>query len=1424
MNTASYPSAYIYELEVEGTVQTASPYTVSTTAGTTSDTYDTSKNLIYNKMSTTYPTAFAGFTDGLNAKVSVGGASSNWPLKFTYKLDDTYKIDKVRVTSDASNYGTGKLRLGEYSIYVSDNEADLYNNENLIATVVGETSNYGANQTVIDTIEFLETYDTTGEYIGFAIKTATLNTTSYPSAYIYELEVEGTANSTPPPTPPAPPTPTVTPTEYGSLTTSKGTTSDAINSADSIINGKAVTQSYANSFTHFTDGANTLVSRGSNAWPYKFTYKLDGIYEIEQVQIISGTGTQRLGEFEIYVSDSAEKLFESQNKKATVTGESVAWVTGGKETTIDTVDFKDDYAEGMYFGINLTKAYPGADMTVNQVAYISEVLVKGTFKGVPDLTVLSTTHNTADWNTDTTSLIYGITPQENDTVTKFTDGDKKCTPTGMTRISFPFLSSSTVEKVRVISQNGYGNVASRLAAYDIYIADSYEDLYKPENKVASFNTDSTASNYITAIETFEFSDSYAKTGKYIGFDITKTSHGGESGKIYINEIEVFGTSHGGGSGSGATVLGTRPTLENSNENFDYKTDALTISGGRNTYDNLTLYGQAHTNQSVSLDYKFSSSIIPVVWAKAVCANETKGSVTGYYVTIEGGTSAKLYKRTSDGKDHYIGPCGNADYRDQDPSVIRTTRLQIVTEKVGNATKITVMAYKFGGKGDEANCYLMTKRTFYDSTEELQTPGYAGFAVRGAGKTADIVSFAYSSSDGTADNLSYVQNPVTESSSGIAGQKVIIDPAKTYTLSARVSLENTCLAIYYLDANGKMERGFSSVGDISNVGGYRTVTYEFCLNDIIKENELAAPYADVHGYSGMAEVFVGFTTDKSKVLSYSNLSLIEKATGEEQLTNNQLKMGLLSWAETIETGKWAFRVGDYGSKATAKGILVLKNNVDKSAYDAIFKMGANESTGIDYSKYSDFMLHINGNGSDFGKVGQMVQLEVGQTYIYEVDFGFDPRNSVEPIIFYHTAEDKKISLGTRVEPVSKLTRNGCRTTYEFTVPKGAYVNPETNKATVFVGVSTGEAGAKCYFYNFDLYKQSDASKTNLFLNPDFKLGFKNWIVNHNYQWNFLSPVGVKTFTQPGTGVELLPYDASKFTLDDGTLVVPDIPDVDYSNYKGKFMIHVPETVTSTYGKLGQVLYFEKGVKYNFTMLFKYIRQNSTKPVVLYYKDDPYATNDYIISKGYTNAKGEADRVKYLTAIRDSVTFDLIMDDANSTQTAEFKVPSDAWKNSEGKSPMFVGISSGEKGTRCYFADFCVAKEGSKENMLLNADFKQGFYNWIITYGYLIDPIKEEGVYWTNGYTIAQILPFDETIFINDTNDALWNDGDWYSVFGEDDALNGALNGGTSTKTETVIVPGKINVPATIALYGGIAVILAAGAVVTIILIKKKKQQA
>lgn len=914
---------------------------------------------------------------------------------------------------------------------------------------------------------------------------------------------------------------------------------------------------------------------------------------------------------------------------------------------------------------------------------------------------------------------------------------------------------------------------------------------------------------------------------------------GDNGNDGGNDNDDNTDTPGGGDGNDDPVS-SRPVLNNVNSSLNYElssdfvngyggkwitnskvtanSDNLTVTGGAKPYDSVSLYGEAHTNQVVSLDYLNQGGISPIVWARAVRSDENdSATISGYYVLANGATPT-LYKRTSDGKDTLIGTCGiHTDNR--------TFRLEIAVE--GTApTKITVTTYKYpAGKSDGAYA-LMLKKTFYDYTEELQTPGYGGFAVRENGKTATVTRFEYASCDGVGAGLSYIEKPASTNVSALAGQGIVIDPAKTYTLSARVSEANARLSVKYWSASNSLITISSSTGTISDVDGYRTVTYTLCLNDWATANNQPLPKIG-DGYAEMAQVFVGFTTEGVSTYYYSDFKFVEDGNELNLFTNADLKMGMYGWSEAITNNKWAYYVGEFGNSAGAQNKLNVKYNVNKKDYDKIFKITSSEGSDVDYSAIDKFMLHLTGNaGYEFGKVGQMLQLQVGKTYVYSVDFGYDPRNSAEPIAFYHTVPDEKItpSTQTRKEFNWRLTKNGSRFTYTFTVPEEAYVNPDTGTATVFVGFSTGEPSNNCYFYDFDLYDKSDSSKTNLFVNPDFKKGFYGWMINSNYFYNSINSsivIALGEYVRPGNDVALLPYDASKFELDDGTMIIPDIPsDVDYSTYNGKYMLHIPETVTATYGKIGQVLNFTPKTDYEFTMLFKYIRQNSVKPTVLFYKDDPYATTEEIIAKGYK------DRHTYLSAIRDVASFEENIDNINCKITLTFKVPTEAWIAPDGTSPLFVGISTGEFEPICYFTDLCVNKVGSKENMFENADFKEGFYKWIVTYGYSIDPISTKNVFWTNGYTIAQILPIDESIFVNDTNDSLWDNNEWYKQFGEDDVIQSDVEKEENLVEQIVkkiTIKGKLNLPATIALYGGIFVVVAGAIVVVIVLARKKRKQ-
>ncbi len=919
------------------------------------------------------------------------------------------------------------------------------------------------------------------------------------------------------------------------------------------------------------------------------------------------------------------------------------------------------------------------------------------------------------------------------------------------------------------------------------------------------------------------------------------------GAFFLNAEDL--PAAGGGS-----LDFTRPTVNEVSSNLNYQlkpdysdlttnnkwlasnkitvgADKLTLKAYGNSYENISLYGEAHTDQVVSLDFKHESTdITPIVWARALQGTQGAGATTsGYYAAFCGyGTGGiALYKRV-DGVDTLIA--GMGAHTDS-----RTFRAEIVVEGT-NPTKITVSTYKLASGQTEGDWNMMTTRTIFDNTPELQTAGYAGFSVKDSATTdnkdtATVYRFNYASTDGTADSLTYIEKPATVNKNILAGQKVILDPAKTYTLSARVSEDNARFAIRYQASSGLINVS-DCVGEISVVDGYRTVSYTFCLDDWAEANDQLLP-SKPWDYSNFAEVLIGFIPSSGNTFRYSNFTLTEEGSTDNLIANDQYKMGTLIWADSI-TGKWAFKTTEFGATETFYKYLSVKTNVSQNDYDAIFK-SSGEQADVDYSSIDKLMLHLTGKSSEkFGKFGQMFDLKPGDTFVYSVDFGYAVRNSAEPIAFYHLEKEITASDKTRKTITWLTKREGSKMTYTFTVPETAYVDETTGLAKIFVGITTGDLGADCYFANFNLYNTADTAKTNLFTNADFKDGgFKGWIINYNY---FLTAnnkaleqdrVAAEQWIRPGKDFELLAYDASKLAQDDGTLKLPDIPDgIDYGNYKGKFMLHIPETVTSTYGKIGQVVNLKKNTTYNFSMLYKYLRQNTVQPTVLYFLDDPYATDDYIKGKGYVTATGNADRNKYITEIRKVASFDLVYDTDNCIANVTFKVPSNSYFNADGTAPVFVAISSGEYEPIVYYADICLAEEGSDKNLLTNADFKDGFYKWIVTFGYSLDPVTEKGIFWTNGFTIAQLLPFDESIFVNDTNDRLWNDGDWAAAFGDDDKVDSDKDddNAVSVDKEKVIIPGKLNVGATVALFGGIALAVAAGAVVLIILLKKKKNNA
>lgn len=326
---------------INGTViaQEIQDYTVTTSMGNASDTLNSNENLLFGKESTTYPGNFAGLTDGINKEISVGRTSSSWPLKFTYKLDGVYKIERVIITSTTGNY-----RLGEYGLYISDSDSDLYNEENLIAAVSGaEIFDYFSEKTTVDKIVFSESNDTKGSYFGFKIIDPSANT-DLEGARIWEIEVAGYE-------------------VVDDFTVTSDEEASSIANGENLIEDK-YTFEYPTQFSGLTDGElNTTVFIGSQVnSPYYFTYEFDNYYTVDSIRLISYTDWNKqlhLGNVEVYISnnyDITEKnttLYREENKVATVTNSTA---DTKNYNMVNLIEFSEKAKKsGKYIGFKVNK-------------------------------------------------------------------------------------------------------------------------------------------------------------------------------------------------------------------------------------------------------------------------------------------------------------------------------------------------------------------------------------------------------------------------------------------------------------------------------------------------------------------------------------------------------------------------------------------------------------------------------------------------------------------------------------------------------------------------------------------------------------------------------------------------------------------------------------------------------------------------------------------------------------------------------------------------------------------------------------------------------------------------------------------------------------------------------------------------------------
>lgn len=378
--------------------------------------------------------------------------------------------------------------------------------------------------------------------------------------------------------------------------------------------------------------------------------------------------------------------------------------------------------------------------------------------------------------------------------------------------------------------------------------------------------------------------------------------------------------------------------------------------------------------------------------------------------------------------------------------------------------------------------------------------------------------------------------------------------------------------------------------------------------------------------------------------------------------------------------------------------------------------------------NEYMVHNMGTSAN-AEFGQIVELKPNTEYNYSLYYKNISGDSY-PAVWYikdgQTAYTKFSS--TTYDNIVKGETNGDGVYYDahytFSLPADAKI--EGGVAKVLIGYDSGSLGSDCYYYGFKLVEGN--SSENLLTNTNFKKGLYGWSsVGYNYIPDSTETASV-TLKKDARLVKFDSLDFFKLTSIDGEIMMHITGEMDYS--------HVT-----------QFIKLEPNKTYRFQVRKKIILEASCKPYV-WFKHD---------------GKTEKNAWK-------AITLDPIETDIDTlTYLYEFTVPSNATVDDDGKVTGKVGFSTGSKGADVYYAQpkLWAADDATQTNLFENADFKKGFKGWRI--GGLGSEvlIEKNGVLEVNG---AELLAFNESLFINDTTDNMFNDGDWYSKFGPDETYD------------------------------------------------------
>ena len=266
------------------------------------------------------------------------GDSSEGTISFA--LDDVYLIDGFATISAAGN-----ARIGDYEIYASLDKDELFLEENKRAyhTALASASP-AVDGCTIDDFGFNAPFK--AKYVGIKVKDASLDSRNE-VLQLYELVATGS--------------------ELPSYTvdTQVMLKKDATNYLkDNLgvnrllkaqIESKNVNAGFPNQQVHLIDGDLAEINFAGNNGDPTITFKMRNEILVSDFAVLSaadnwGYGGIRLGEYELYISNSKDSLYDADNLVAHVVPDKSA--TNNDSTVVDLISLKEARKAG-YFGIKI---------------------------------------------------------------------------------------------------------------------------------------------------------------------------------------------------------------------------------------------------------------------------------------------------------------------------------------------------------------------------------------------------------------------------------------------------------------------------------------------------------------------------------------------------------------------------------------------------------------------------------------------------------------------------------------------------------------------------------------------------------------------------------------------------------------------------------------------------------------------------------------------------------------------------------------------------------------------------------------------------------------------------------------------------------------------------------------------------------------